>query len=100
MKAIGKNVDHRYGNSGYLNKEAQLIIPHLVDVIRAKAERGINPIYLKSKWVVEDIEPSLPPELVKKGRVYEKQLVSKSLRIFGFGRKATNHKDSAFILKY
>ena len=101
--SVGKNEEHRIGGPKFLNKDAKFVIPYVVDAIRVRAERGVNPIYIKSAHLVEDYDDKLKqsaPEFYKKGKVYSKQIYAKTLRVLGFDRKATNHKDSAFILKW
>jgi hypothetical protein len=79
------------------------LIPIITEEIRKRATKGDNPIYLKSGHIVEDNEEYIKlniPELHKKGKVYEKQLVTATLRKLGFYRKATNYHNSVLTLKY
>jgi hypothetical protein len=99
----GKNVLHRIGGERFFTKDTHLVVPYVVDAIRLRSEKGVNPIYIKSAHIVEDYDDKIKvdnPEFHKKGRIYTKQMVSKILRVMGFERKATNHKDSAFILRW
>jgi len=99
----GLNVLHRVGGSRFLPWDAHKVVPYVADAIKIRSDRGVNPIYIKSAHIVEDYEDRIKadyPEFHKKGKVYEKQMVSKILRVMGFDRKATNHKDSAFILRW
>jgi hypothetical protein len=100
---VGLNVLHRVGGERFFTKDTHLVVPYVVDAIRLRSSKGVNPIYIKSAHIVEDYDSQIKednPEFHKKGRVYTKQMVSKILRVMGFERKATNHKDSAFVLRW
>jgi hypothetical protein len=101
--SVGKNVLHRIGGERFFTRDTHLVVPYVVDAIRVRSSKGWNPIYIKSAHIVEDYDEQIKadlPDFHKKGQIYSKQMVSKILRVMGFDRKATNHKDSAFVLRW
>jgi hypothetical protein len=96
---------HPFGDEKYLNDDGKVLLPIVKKKVQMSKDKGLNPIYCKSRWwqpdIIEELAKENPThELIHKELGYRQQLVTRCLKVCGFRNRGRHTSRPTLVLEW